>query len=162
MRGLVRQPLSLSLDDLRAMPRGEQITLHHCVQGWSGSGKWAWVRLLDVLEHAQPLPEARYVLCTSYGLDQFTYGGQPRRPFYEVIDLELARHPQTILAYDFNDVPLPIPHGAPLCLRVETELANKMVKYLRSIEFIAKYQTVGDGQGGSREDTMYYGRGAEI
>jgi methionine sulfoxide reductase catalytic subunit len=37
-----------------------------------------------------------------------------------------------------------------------------MVKYLRSIELIDKYQTVGDGQGGSREDTMFYGKGAEI
>jgi sulfoxide reductase catalytic subunit YedY len=160
--GLVRQPLSLSLDDVRAMPRQEQITLHHCVQGWSGIGKWSGVRLLDILERAQPLPTARFVLCTSYGLDQFTYGGQPRRPFYEVIDLELARRPQTILAYNFNDEPLPLPHGAPLRLRVETELGYKMVKYLRSIELIAEYQTIGDGQGGSREDTMFYGRGAEI
>ena len=46
------------------------------------------VRLLDVLERAQPSPEARFVLYTSYGLDQFSYGGQPRRRFYEVIDLE--------------------------------------------------------------------------
>ena len=160
--GLVQQPLTLSLDDVRTLPRQEQITLHHCVQGWSGIGKWAGVRLLDILERAQPTPEARFVLCTSYGLDQFTSGGQPRRPFYEVIDLELARHPQTILAYDFNDEPLPLPHGAPLRLRLETELGYKMVKYLRSIELIAEYQTVGDGQGGSREDTMYYGRGAEI
>jgi sulfoxide reductase catalytic subunit YedY len=57
---------------------------------------------------------------------------------------------------------LPLPHGAPLRLRVETELGYKMVKYLRSIELIAEYQTIGDGQGGSREDTMFYGRGAEI
>ena len=160
--GLVQQPLTLSLDDVRTLPRQEQITLHHCVQGWSGIGKWAGVRLLDILERAQPTPEARFVLCTSYGLDQFISGGQPRRPFYEVIDLELARHPQTILAYDFNDEPLPLPHGAPLRLRLETELGYKMVKYLRSIELIAEYHTVGDGQGGSREDTMYYGRGAEI
>ncbi len=119
------------------------------------------MRLLDILERAQPLPAARFVLCIAYGLDQFTYGSQPRRPFYEVIDLELARQPQTILAYDFNDEPLPLPHGAPLRLHVETELGNKMVKYLRSIELIAEYQTIGDGQGGSREDTMFYGRGAD-
>jgi len=36
------------------------------------------------------------------------------------------------------------------------------VKYLRSIELIADYRTIGEGQGGSREDTMFYGRGAEI
>ncbi|MGI8688864.1 MAG: molybdopterin-dependent oxidoreductase, partial [Thermomicrobiales bacterium] len=54
------------------------------------------------------------------------------------------------------------PHGAPLRLRVETQLGYKMVKYLRSIELVADYAAIGDGQGGSREDTMFYGRGAEI
>jgi methionine sulfoxide reductase catalytic subunit len=45
---------------------------------------------------------------------------------------------------------------------VETQLGYKMVKYLRSIELIADYRGIGEGQGGSREDTMFYGRGAEI
>ncbi len=47
-------------------------------------------------------------------------------------------------------------------MRVETQLGYKMVKYLRAIELVAEYRTSGDGQGGSREDTMFYGRGAEI
>jgi sulfoxide reductase catalytic subunit YedY len=45
---------------------------------------------------------------------------------------------------------------------VETQLGYKMVKYLRSIELIADYLPIGEGQGGSREDTMFYGRSAEI
>jgi DMSO/TMAO reductase YedYZ molybdopterin-dependent catalytic subunit len=53
-------------------------------------------------------------------------------------------------------------HGAPLRLRVETQLGYKMVKYLRSIELIEDYRTEGDGQGGSREDAQFFGRGAEI
>lgn len=160
--GLVQNPLSLSLDDLHAMPGQVQTTKHNCVQGWSGVGKWRGVNLSDVLDLCEPLPAARYLKITSYGLDQFTYGGKPRRPFYEMIDLLLATHPQTILAYEFNDAPLPMIHGAPLRLRVETQLGYKMVKYLRSIELVAEYRTIGDGQGGSREDTMFYGRGAEI
>ncbi len=160
--GLVAHPLNLSLDDVRAMSSQVQITKHNCVQGWSGVGKWQGVNVADILDLCQPLPEARYLKFTSYGLDQFTYGGKPRRPFYEVIDLLLATHPQTILAYAFNDEPLPLPHGAPLRLRVETQLGYKMVKYLRSIELVADYAAIGDGQGGSREDTMFYGRGAEI
>ncbi len=160
--GLVRRPLSLSLDDLHALPSQVQVTKHVCVQGWSGVGKWRGVNLTDILARCEPLPEARYLKFTSYGLDQFTYGGQPRRPFYEVLNLLLATHPQTILAYELNDEPLPLPHGAPLRLRVETQLGYKMVKYLHTIELIAEYHTAGDGQGGSREDTMFYGRGAEI
>ena len=113
-------------------------------------------------DRCEPLPEAGYVKFTSYGLDQFSYGGKPRQPFYEVIDLILANHAQTILAYQLNDEPVPLSHGAPLRLRVETQLGYKMVKYLCSIELIADYRTIGEGQGGSREDTMFYGRGAEI
>ena len=79
-----------------------------------------------------------------------------------MIDPILARHQQTILAYEFNDAPLPLRHGAPLRLRVETQLGYKMVKYLRSIELIEDYRTQGDGQGGSREDAQFFGRGAEI
>ena len=162
VEGLAAAPLSLSLADLQAMPSQVQITKHNCVQGWSGVGKWKGVRLAEVLARCEPLPAARYVKFTSYGLDQFTYGDKPRQPFYEVIDMLLAKHSQTILAYELNDEPLPLAHGAPVRLRVETQLGYKMVKYLRSIELLAEYRELGEGQGGSREDTMFYGRGAEI
>jgi DMSO/TMAO reductase YedYZ molybdopterin-dependent catalytic subunit/thiosulfate reductase cytochrome b subunit len=160
--GLVRQPLSLSLAELQAMPSQVQTTKHNCVQGWSGVGTWKGVRLTEILWRCEPRTEARYVKFTSYGLDQFSYGSKPRQPFYEVIDMLLAKHSQTILAYELNDEPLPLAHGAPLRLRVETQLGCKMVKYLHSIELIAGYRDLGEGQGGSREDTMFYGRGAEI
>ena len=76
--------------------------------------------------------------------------------------MEQARHPQTILAYEMNGKPLPLEHGAPLRLRVETQLGYKMVKYLRSIELVEDYAHIWDGQGGFREDIQFYGRGAEI
>ena len=103
----------------------------------------------------KPLPQARYVVYYSY---QYTDGAQ----FYEVIDTELARHHQTILAYEMNGEPLSVPHGAPLRLRVETQLGFKMVKWLKSIEFVSDYKHIGMGQGGHREDHMYYGIGAGI
>lgn len=160
--GLVKHPLSLSLDELRAMPVTTQITKHNCIQGWSGVGKWTGVCVTEILNRSEPLPTARYLVFTSYGLDEHSLDGKHYYPFYEVIDFELAKHPQTILAYDLNDEPVPIPHGAPLRLRVETVLGYKMVKYLRSIELVATYDDIRAGQGGAREDTMYYGRGAEV
>jgi sulfoxide reductase catalytic subunit YedY len=160
--GLVERPLSLSLEEIRALPGQTQITKHNCVQGWSGVGKWKGVRVSEILARCEPREEARYLKFTSYGLAQYAYGDKPLEPFYEVIDPILANHGQTILAYELNDEPLPLRHGAPLRLRVETQLGYKMVKYLRSIELIADYRTIGDGQGGSREDTQFMGRGAEI
>jgi DMSO/TMAO reductase YedYZ molybdopterin-dependent catalytic subunit len=155
--GLVEIPLSLSLNDLRAMSRREQITMHHCIQGWTAVGKWAGVRLSDVLDRCQPLPGARYLVFHSY---QFHKESGAR--YYECIDFKMARLPQTILAYEMNDVSLPVAHGAPLRLRVEPKLGFKMVKYLRAIEVVADYRVVGEGMGGVREDHQQYDMGAEI
>jgi len=67
-----------------------------------------------------------------------------------------------MLAYEMNGHPLPIPHGAPLRLRVETQLGFTMVKYIRAIEFIDDYHDIGEGQGGWREDHQYFSQEAGI
>jgi methionine sulfoxide reductase catalytic subunit len=120
------------------------------------------VRVAEILALCRPMPEAHCLKFTAHGLAQYSYGGKPLEPFYEVIDSILANHKRTILAYEMNDALLPPRHGAPLRLRVETQVGYKMVKYLRSIELVAEYRTIGEGQGGSREDTQFFGRGAEI
>jgi DMSO/TMAO reductase YedYZ molybdopterin-dependent catalytic subunit len=76
--------------------------------------------------------------------------------FYEAVDLRVLRHPQTILGYEMNGRPLPVPHGAPLRLRLEVQLGFKMVKWLRAIEFVRDYRDIGDGHSGRREDHAYY------
>ena len=153
--GLVENPVELSLADLRALPQLTQITKHHCIQGWSAVGEWTGVAVAELLDRCRPLPNARYLVFRAF--DEL--GG---RQYYETVDIELARHPQTILAYEMNGAPLPIPHGAPCRLRVETLLGFKMVKYLRSIELVEDYRGLGDGQGGFREDTQFYGSEAGI
>ena len=164
--GLVVNPTAFSLQDLRNLPKQTQITKHNCIQGWSGIAGWGGVCLTEIIEFCGAEPEAKYVVLTSY-----QKGKQSVKPelkeahehtYYEIIDRVLAEHPQTILAYEMNGKPLPVEHGAPLRLRVETQLGYKMVKYLRSIEFVADYSHIGEGQGGFREDFQYYGRGAEI
>jgi methionine sulfoxide reductase catalytic subunit len=61
-----------------------------------------------------------------------------------------------------NDNSLDVGHGAPIRLRCETQLGYKMVKWIKSIEFVDDFSNIGMGQGGSREDHMYYSRGAGI
>ena len=103
---------------------------------------------------------------TSYQEGAQSYADAPEdakhRPYYEVLDIDLAKQEQTILAYEFNDEPLPLEHGAPLRLRCETQLGFKMVKYLRSIELVSSYHQIWEGQGGFREDVQFYSRGAEV
>lgn len=164
--GEIAHPLCFSLEDLRQMPKQTQITKHNCIQGWSGVAEWGGVPLASLLDRCHLKPTAKYVVFTSYQRGQQTYPqGSPesqQRQFYEVIDLELARHPQTILAYEMNGRRLPLEHGAPLRLRVETQLGYKMVKWIRSMTFVSEYGTIGEGNGGFREDVQFYGRGAEI
>ena len=158
--GLVRQPLDLTLEDLRALPAASQTTKHVCIQGWSQIVSWKGVSLTELLERAQPLPDARYLLFRTFD-DKWEHGGE-HGYFYGVVDLEIARHPQSILAYEMNGVPLPVPFGAPLRLRLESQLGYKMVKWIRSVELVADYRTIGEGKGGWREDVLYYSQIAPI
>ena len=59
--GRVATPLRLSLDELRALPRREQTTMHHCIQGWTAIGRWTGVAVSDLLDRCQLAPDARYV-----------------------------------------------------------------------------------------------------
>lgn len=56
--GLVARPLELSLADLRALPKQEQITKHNCIQGWSGVAEWAGVRMTTIMDLCRPLMNA--------------------------------------------------------------------------------------------------------
>jgi DMSO/TMAO reductase YedYZ molybdopterin-dependent catalytic subunit/thiosulfate reductase cytochrome b subunit len=156
VKGLVERPLLLSLADLRAMPQKRQITQHCCIQGWSAFAEWSGIPLIEILNRCGPLPQARYLIFHSHQVDE------QGRGYYGSLDIEEARRPQSILAFEMNGAPLPLNHGAPLRLRVETKLGFKMVKWLRAIELVEDYRKVGEGQGGYREDYQYYGTGAEI
>ena len=72
-----------------------------------------------MLHAAGILPTARYVVFQTF--DDWT----------DNIDLLDALHPQTILAYGMNGRDLPVPHGAPVRLRVETQMGYKSMKFLR-------------------------------
>ena len=74
----------------------------------------------------EPLPAARYVNFRSFDIG-YSNGW----------DMPSAMHPQTILAYAYNDRPLMPDHGAPLRLYSPAKLGYKNTKYLLSVEFTA-------------------------
>lgn len=156
VHGLVEEPAELSLSDLRALGHKTQITLHHCIQGWSGIAAWGGTPLSVLIRRVRPKPNARAVVFYSFG--EGGEGGQ----FYDSLSLENARHPQTLLAYEMNHAPLPALHGAPLRLRVENQLGFKMVKWIQAIEFVESIQAIREGEGGYNEDREYFGELANI
>jgi DMSO/TMAO reductase YedYZ molybdopterin-dependent catalytic subunit len=153
----VECPLTLSLDDLRRLPKQEQITKHNCIQGWSGVAEWGGVPMHAVISRCRPLPRARYVAFHAFMQEEYAPNS-----YYEVLTLDEVLDPQTILAYEMNWKPLPTEHGAPCRLRIETKTGYKMVKYLNAVEFIDDVSRVGQGYGGYREDHQFYDKVASI
>jgi DMSO/TMAO reductase YedYZ molybdopterin-dependent catalytic subunit len=150
--GLVALPQEFSLTQLRSLPRRTQITRHDCVEGWSAIGKWSGVPLAHILHVVQPTAAARYAVF--HCADPMESDGTAL--YYESIDMDDAHHPQTILAYELNGEPLPVPNGAPLRLRVERQLGYKHAKYLMRIELVSSLENIHGGKGGYWEDSNGY------
>jgi len=123
--GLVAAPLTLSIADLKRMPRTRTRVRHHCVEGWSAVASWDGVRLAEIARLAGVDPRARYVEFRSFDSG-----------YSSSWDMESALHPQTILAYAMDGEPLQVEHGAPLRLYSGVKLGYKMVKYLAEVSFL--------------------------
>ena len=147
--GLVRNQLSLSMEEIKQMPSRTQITQHSCDEGWTAIGQWTGIPLAHLLNMAQLQPEARYIVF--HCLDQMTDG----EFYYESIDLFDAFHPQTILAYGMNGGGIPIRHGAPLRLRVERQIGYKNAKFVTRVEAVDRLNMLGSGKGGYWPDRGY-------
>lgn len=146
VHGLVKHPLSLSLGQIALLESRTQTTMHCCDEGWNAIATWTGVPLSRVLALAEPLTRAAYVVF--HCLDRREDG----ELYYESIDRSDANHPQTILAYRMNGRPLPVGNGAPLRLRVETQIGYKNAKYIDSIELVDRLDGLGKGRGGWWED----------
>jgi DMSO/TMAO reductase YedYZ molybdopterin-dependent catalytic subunit len=144
--GLVKHPLSLSLGQLALLESRTQTTMHCCDEGWNAVATWTGVPLARVLALAEPLTRAAYAVF--HCLDKREDG----ELYYESIDLFDANHPQTILAYRMNGRPLPVGNGAPVRLRVETQIGYKNAKYVDRIELVDRLDGLGKGRGGWWED----------
>jgi DMSO/TMAO reductase YedYZ molybdopterin-dependent catalytic subunit len=136
--GLVAKPASLTSEMIQALPRVTYTVKHHCVEGWTAIGTWTGAPLASVIAMVQPKPEARYLRFDTFDED-----------YYNGWDLKSAMHPQTILAYAWNDRPLEPAHGAPLRLYSPIKLGYKLTKFLTAITFTA------ERPGGYWEDQGY-------
>ncbi len=132
VEGKVAKPRTYSLADLQKFPPRTQITRHTCEEGWTAIAQWTGAPLGQVLQQAGILPTARFV-------NFYAYDG-----YMESVDMLDAFHPQTILAYAMNGRDLPVPHGAPVRLRVETQIGYKSVKYLQRILVTDEFVDTGD------------------
>ena len=124
--GLVGQPVSLAYDELRSLPRVEQISNFHCVTGWSVNNvHWGGVRIHDVLAAAKPHSSAQALEFVSM-----------EQPYIDYLTLREASLHDVMLAYEMDGKPLPREHGAPLRLIIPEMYGYKNVKWLTEINLV--------------------------
>jgi DMSO/TMAO reductase YedYZ molybdopterin-dependent catalytic subunit len=160
--GNVENPVELSIDDMRELGLKSQITLHHCIQGWSGIAEWGGFPLAELMKLVRPTKSATAVVFYSFSEGLAENNGEVGGQYYDSLTLENAENAQTILAYEMNYQPLTQLHGAPLRLRVENQLGFKMVKWISKIEFVEDIKSIKRGEGGYAEDNEYFGELANI
>jgi DMSO/TMAO reductase YedYZ molybdopterin-dependent catalytic subunit len=144
IEGLVMQPASLSLDDVRRFPVRRQITEIACEEGWSYVAEWVGTPLVDVLRAAGIMPQARYVVYFSI-----------QASWWDSVDMADALHPQTLLAYAMNGADLPVAFGGPLRLRVPRQLGYKSVKFINRLAVTDNLRQFGKGLGSASPEGGY-------
>jgi hypothetical protein len=125
----------LPLSFFKSLPSRAQITQQSCEEGWFAIGEWKGVQLSRVLQEVGILPQARYVVF------------QAVDGWWDSVDMADALHPQTLLSYGMNGGDLPVPHGAPLRLRVERQLGYKSLKFLSRMTVTDRLDNIKDGTG---------------
>jgi DMSO/TMAO reductase YedYZ molybdopterin-dependent catalytic subunit len=128
--GLVDQPVSLTYDQLRALPHVEQVSTFHCVTGWTVNNvRWGGVRMRDVLAAAKPSLSAHALEFVSMEV-----------PYTDYLTVKQASLHDVMLAYEMDGKPLPREHGAPVRLIIPEMYGYKNVKWLQGINLVPQEQ----------------------
>ncbi len=125
--GLVANPFTLSYQELRALPIVTVDADMHCVTGWTTlDNTWEGVSFRSIVERAEPLPEAKWVIA------HCAYG------YTSNLSLQAMADDDVLLAWRNHDEDLTPEHGWPLRLVVPKRYAWKSAKWLTGLEFSAK------------------------
>jgi DMSO/TMAO reductase YedYZ molybdopterin-dependent catalytic subunit len=131
-------PLALSMKDLKWVPKTETSTEFKCIEGWSENISYAGIRFSDFMKQFNLGTRSGKAPDFEKGLgDLYPYVGfeTPDRKYYVSLDMESLLHPQSVLAYELNGVPLTLKHGAPLRLVIPVKYGIKSLKRIGKIIF---------------------------
>ena len=145
--GLVKEPRSLTYDELLALPQAHQVSTFHCVTGWTVKDvRWGGVRFHDLLSLVEPLPEAKAIRFVSLEV-----------PYDDSLTLEQAKLANVMLATHMDGQPLSRPHGSPARLVIPEMYGYKGVKWVTRLELVAK-QPTGYWEGLGYDQDAWVGR----
>ena len=143
--GLVKQPLSLTIDQLKARPRQEVTFTLECSGNtglpffWGGVGNatWAGAALAPLLQEAGILDGGKEIVFYAHDIGkQKVRDMDLTTPFARSMSVTDAMSPENLLCYEMNGQPLEAGHGAPLRLLTPGWYGVANVKWLNRIEVI--------------------------
>ena len=143
--GLVDKPLTVTLDEIEAMPAVTEMRSLMCISNpvggdLTGNAVWKGVRFKDLLAQVGVKSNARFLKLESF--DQFSTG----------IPLDLGTDKDSLLVYEMNGAPLPLDHGAPLRCLLPGRYGMKQPKWIQTITAIdQEYAGFWEKQGWSDE-----------
>ena len=137
--GLVENPRTFDLDDLRKFGEEERIYRLRCVEAWSMVIPWMGFPLARLLKEVRPLSKAKYVRFQAvYDPDRLP--GQRsdfyQWPYIEGLRMDEAMHDLTILATGLYGKPMPMQNGAPVRLVVPWKYGFKSIKSIVKIDLV--------------------------
>ena len=122
--GLVGNPGSYTYDQVvDGHQHYQKVVGLDCVEGWSVNILWEGVRVQDLIDEAQPSPDARVLIF--HAADGYTSS----------LPIEYFRDKDIIMAFKMNSVTLPPERGFPFMLVAESKWGYKWVKWITGIEF---------------------------
>lgn len=118
-------PLTLTMDDIKTLPKITMIPRFCCIEGWSTVVEWGGARFSDFTQrYLRPGFDPKYV-----------YMETPDQGYYVGLDMKSAMHPQTLLAYEKDGKPLTPEHGAPLRLVIPVKYGVKSIKRIGLVQY---------------------------
>ena len=131
-------PVELTLDSIKKLPRTEMTIEFKCIEGWSVVTQWAGARFSDFMAAYPPATMSGDPLDLAgdpEDLPPYVEMATPGGDYYVGLDMESMLHPQTLLAYEMNNAPLTQAHGAPLRLVTPVKYGVKSLKRIGTISY---------------------------
>lgn len=141
--GLVKKPLTLTLDQIKARKKAEVSFTIECSGNhglpffWGGIGNASWggTAVAALLKEAGPLDKGIEVVFWGSDEGEETVREIPmKQNFARSMSIQDAMSPNNLLCYEMNGAPLPQPNGFPLRLIAPGWYGIANVKWLKRIE----------------------------
>lgn len=143
VKGLVKKPFSLSLDEVfTRFPLEERLYRFRCVERWAMQVPWTGFPLAKLIEACEPLGSAKYVRFVSV-LDKRGLPGQKSQdwypwPYFEALRLDEARNELAMVVVGCYGHAMPMQHGAPWRVIAPWKYGYKSPKSIVEVEFTAE------------------------